>query len=222
LAASEAATHEAVARRIQYAQEALAAGRPLADVVRALDDERKAVIEKQVGHLFGATSGRTITMRFTQIRPQARRTDSFTRKHLGFDAYFDVEVTVNSKLHRIENLFGKALPQAAQGGLNRLKRRLMAWMGQSMVKQPGWKWMIPHMLDLPLTIACVAGQELTYASNCLLNIVVPVAVAVAMGKHNPDEATTLAEQAAYITATIPGAKSRASQIGAKIASATLE
>jgi hypothetical protein len=229
LAAVEAATREAVARRVRQSQEALMTGKDLAQVVRALDDERKKTVEDQAGRSFSAMMGQALTIRFTQVRPQARRTDSFTQRYLGFDAYFDVEVTVNGQVRRIENLLGEALPRAAQGGLDRLKRRLMASIGQAMARwgrlpnvSPHQAWTIPHKLDIPLSVASVAGQELTYASNCLLNIVVPAAVAVALGKYTPEEAARVAEEAAYITATIPGAMSRARQIGEKVAQAHTE
>ncbi len=223
LAACEGPVREAVARRIELSQEAFARGEGLADVVRALDDERKAGVEEQVARLFSTMTGQDIKMRFTSVRPQARRTDPFTRKYLGFDACFDAEVTVDGKVHSISNVYAEAIPRAARGGLNLLKRRMMATMGQFMARRgkmsnimPGQEWLIPHMLDIPLTIACVAGQEFTYASNCLLNIVVPAAVAVAEGKHDPEEAAMIAEKAAYITATIPGAVTRARKIGEKL------
>jgi hypothetical protein len=105
----------------------------------------------------------------------------------------------------------------------------MASIGQAMARwgrlpnvSPHQAWTIPHKLDIPLSVASVAGQELTYASNCLLNIVVPAAVAVALGKYTPEEAARVAEEAAYITATIPGAMSRARQIGEKVAQAHTE
>jgi hypothetical protein len=104
-----------------------------------------------------------------------------------------------------------------------MKLRMMSWMGKAMAKRgmipnlkQGQEWTIPLMLNLPLSLATVAGQELTYASNCLLNIVVPAAVAVAAGQHSPEEAARIAEEASHITATIPGARARARRIGDKI------
>jgi hypothetical protein len=208
LVASEAATRDAVARRVQRSQEALAAGKELAEVVRALDDERKAVVEEQAGHICSSMLGQPITVRYTQVRPQARRTDPFTRKYLGFDAYFDAEVTVGGKVWHIENVFAEALPRVALGQAT--------YEGKMPEMQPGQEWMIPHLQNIPLTVACFAGQNLTYSSNCLLNIVVPASVAVAMGKHTPEEAARIAQEAAYITSSIPGAMPRARHVGRKL------
>jgi hypothetical protein len=76
------------------------------------------------------------------------------------------------------------------------------------------------MMNIPLSVATIAAQELTYASNCLLNIVVPAAVAVATGRHSPEEAAEIAEKASHITATIPGARPRARQVGERIQAAS--
>jgi hypothetical protein len=92
----------------------------------------------------------------------------------------------------------------------------MAKRGRLPNVKPGQEWMLPQMLDIPLSVACLAGQELTYASINILNIVVPAAVAAAMKRHEPDEAAKIAERAAYITATIPGGVMRARQIGEKV------
>jgi hypothetical protein len=163
-----------------------------------------------------------ITLEFTEVRPQARRTDPLTKKYLGFDAYYDADVTVNGKLHRVRDVYGTALPRAARGGLFRVKQRLKGWMAVQMAKRgliknikPGQEWILPLMLDIPLSVACIAGQELTYASINILNVVVPSAVASAMKRHEPGEAAKIAERAAYITATIPGAEARARQLGEK-------
>ncbi len=120
-------------------------------------------------------------------------------------------------------MYGTALPRAARGGLFRLKQRLKGWMAFQMAKRgrlpnvkAGREWLLPLMLDIPLSVACIAGQELTYASINILNIVVPAAVAVAVKKHGPREAAEIAERAAYITATIPGGLARARRIGEKV------
>ena len=226
LAASEEPTREAVNRRIQRTQDALAADKPLAEVVREFDEERKAGVEDRAGKFFSEMFGKTIQMRFTQVRPGARRTDSFTNRYLGFDPYFDVDVTIEGQTQHLQDLWCKVLPRAVTGRINRVKLRMMGWMGKAMAKrglvpkvQQGQEWLIPHMMNIPLSVATIAAQELTYASNCLLNIVVPAAVAVATGKHSPEEAAEIAEKASHITATIPGARSRARKVGERIEAA---
>ncbi|MBU2548381.1 MAG: hypothetical protein KKB20_08235 [Proteobacteria bacterium] len=223
LAASEAAAIQAVAGRIKRSGERLEAGEDLAQVVKGFDDERKSIVEKNATAFFKHITGKDITIEFTAVRPQARRTDPFTRKYLGFDAYFDADVVVDGKLHRIEDVYGTALPRAARGGIFRLKQRIKGWMAIQMAKRgrlpnvmAGQEWLLPQMLDIPLSVACLAGQELTYASINILNIVVPAAVAVDMKLYKPDEAARIAERAAYITATIPGGLMRARRLGEKI------
>jgi hypothetical protein len=222
-AASEKGAIEAVTRRVKRSREGLEGGEDLAHIVKKLDDERKSIVEKNATVFFKHITGMDITLEFTAIRPQARRTDPFTKKYLGFDAYYDTDVTVNGKLTRIRDVYGTALPRAARGGLFRVKQRLKGWMAVQMAKKgllpnvkPGQEWILPLMLDIPLSVACIAGQELTYASINILNIVVPAAVASAMKRHEPGEAAKIAERAAYITATIPGAEVRARQIGEKV------
>jgi hypothetical protein len=222
LAASETGAVEAVARRVKRSKEGLEAGEDLAHIVKSLDDERKSIVEKNATTFFKHVTGMDITIEFTAVRPQARRTDPLTRKYLGFDAYYDADVTVGGKLTRIRDVYGTALPRAARGGFFRWKQRLKGWMAVQMAKRgrlpnvkPGQEWMLPQMLDIPLSVACLAGQELTYASINILNIVVPAAVAVAMTRHEPGEAAKIAERAAYITATIPGGAIRARRIGEK-------
>jgi hypothetical protein len=63
-------------------------------------------------------------------------------------------------------------------------------------------------------------SELYLASNTIINVTVPAAVAAAMGTMAPQEAARVAEGAGFITVGIPGARERAEQVArlaAKIA-----
>ena len=45
-----------------------------------------------------------------------------------------------------------------------------------------------------------------------MNVVIPAAVAAAMGKHTWEDAGKLAEKGAYITRAIPGSKDKAREV----------
>jgi len=227
--ASEPAARQAIETRINRSSEILKNGGDVAKAVGVFEDDRKKTIEDRTGMVFSDMTGQEIKVSFAEIRPQARRGDPFTEKYLGFDGYFDIEVSVNGHSHYIDNVFGKALPRAAKGKINQFRRRIRSAIAKKLAasgRMPGIRqgqiWMIPHMMDIPLSAACLAGGEITYASNSLLNMVVPAAVSVEMGMHSPDEAAGLAEGAAYITNTIPGGKIRASLLGEKVLSASVK
>ena len=60
-------------------------------------------------------------------------------------------------------------------------------------------------------------DELSLNACCNLNIVIPAAVAAAMGKYEAKEAAGIAEQAAFLSRSIPGGKMAATNVG-KLAS----
>ena len=63
-------------------------------------------------------------------------------------------------------------------------------------------------LGLPVMCASVGAQELMYVGACIINVVIPAAVASAMGKYSWKEAGKLAERGANLTRAIPGSKKR--------------
>ena len=63
---------------------------------------------------------------------------------------------------------------------------------------------------LPLAVMPVI--ELMMSAHTIVNITAPCAVACAMKITDPESAASEAEKAAYITAAIPGARSRARKV----------
>ena len=74
----------------------------------------------------------------------------------------------------------------------------------SLGKCPELAWAVP--------LAAPAVSDLALSGCCILNVVIPVAVAVIMEYSPADEAAGEAEKAAYITAGIPGGKAAAMKV----------
>ena len=55
-------------------------------------------------------------------------------------------------------------------------------------------------------------RELSTAGNNILNITVPAAVATMLGNASPADAARTAEDAAFLTAGIPGARQKAEEV----------
>jgi hypothetical protein len=181
--ASEPGRTHALYRRAARAYDALKAGRSLAEVVRELDAERQAMVEKRVGERFGLQLGKEVDVRITKLASGARRDSKLARRWLAFDANVDAEITVNGVTTRLEGLVHKVIPAVAKG-----ERKDLVQV---------------------TSIAATAVNELLVAGNVIVNVTVPAAMAVVLGKHSPTQAAEIAEAAAYVSAGIPGAKARA-------------
>jgi len=134
--------------------------------------------------------GKDIKLEFPVLRAQSRRSDSFTAKHFGFDAYIDCKLVVDGTEIMLEDLSGKVVPDVV---LNKKA----------------------EMKD-PVALASAAVQELMYVGHTIINITVPAAVAVAMGKMGPKEAAKEAAEGAWLSNSIPGPKAVARDV-AKLA-----
>ncbi|MFB0563867.1 MAG: hypothetical protein ACETWM_21930 [Candidatus Lokiarchaeia archaeon] len=183
--ATQGATLKAVYRRAEKAYQEINAGKSVMEVAKVFDEEKKLKAEKRASELFTGMFGTKVEVKLTEIRPQARRTEEFTKNYWGFDAYIDAEVTIGESTTKLEGLLDKVVPDAV---LNKKAE-----------------------LNTPIMIATVTMQELMYSGNSILNIVVPAAMAACMGMDEK-EAARQAKQGAYINNTVPGASKRAREV----------
>ena len=187
--ASEDVRDKAIYRRAAKAYEMIKDGKDVEEVARTLDDERKAYVEKRGSAILSAFTGKKIELKFTELKPQARRTDGFTKKFWGFDSYISYDVTIDGKTYHIENLSAKAVVEFAIEGKNR--------------DDPDY--------SIALFAGAVLAQELQYIGHTIINITVPAAVAAILGMDE-NEAAKKAENGAYLTRAIPGGKNNAKEV----------
>ena len=191
--ASESVRDRAIYRHAVQVYEMMKAGKPLEEAARALDEERKAYVEKRGSMILSAFTGKKIEFKFTEIAPHARRTDKFTAKYWGFDAKCSYDITIDGKKLHIENLTAKVVPDYALKGVGRDN---------------------PDMATA-IFAGAVLIQEMQYIGHTILNITVPAAVGAQLGM-DPGEAAKQAAKGAYLTNAIPGGKETAERV-AKIA-----
>ncbi len=187
--ASEDVRDKAIYRRAAKAYEMIKDGKDVEEVARTLDDERKAYVEKRGSAILSAFTGKKIELKFTELKPQARRTDGFTKKFWGFDSYISYDVTIDGKTYHIENLSAKAVVEFAIEGKNR--------------DDPDY--------SIALFAGAVLAQELQYIGHTIINITIPAAVAAILGMDE-NEAAKKAENGAYLTRAIPGGKNNAKEV----------
>lgn len=184
IASTEPYRVKAISWRANYAYDQLAAGVELADVVKNLDTIKLNTVEQKAGEYFTKLWGEKVTIKVNDIHPGARRTKSkMATKYLAFDAYFNVTVTRGEKSVNLEGLSDKVIPAVAKGEMKG-----------------------DQDIEWALQVASPVCADQTLSGNHLFNITIPSAIAVLMGKYDPEEAATIATGAAYITSSIPGCK----------------
>lgn len=185
--ATEPARAKAIYDKAEFAFEQLSAGKSVADVVKALDDERLATVEENAGALFTSMAGQKVTVKVDEIRSAARRTVKLVKKYWSFDAYTDVTVTMGEQKAVMKGFIHDVIPKVCQGQCQDVA------------------WAVPF--------AAAVMDDLSLSGCNILNVVIPAAVACAMKLDTPVAVAGEAESAAYITVGIPGAKVHATGVG---------
>lgn len=184
--ATESTRVMAIYRRAVETYEGLKAGRTLQEIIAELELRRQRKVEANASAAFSGMFGQQIQIRFTKLAGGARRTHPFAQKFWGFDADVDAEVSINGSTFTLEGLSHKVVPDAV---LNKKSE-----------------------LSFPITLAAAAVQELMYVGHSVINMVVPAAVAAAMGIMGWKEAGSKAEEYAVSTRAIPGGKEKAREV----------
>ncbi len=122
--------------------------------------------------------GKSVEVRLTHIGPGARRSSKLAREWFAFDAHIDAEVTVDGVTTRLERYSDEIIPDVALG------------------KRPDIAWAVPLVVP--------QASEVMLASNVLINVTVPAAVAAALGLHSAEDAARIAQQAGFVSSGIPG------------------
>ncbi len=184
---TEPARVKAILEKADFAYDNLSRGKSIAEVVKALDDERLKTLEERTGERFTKQLGEPVTIKIENVGSGARRTSKLAKKYAAFDLYCDVTVTRGDRVAEMKGFVHDVIPRACQGELKDLL------------------WAIP--------IAAIPVDDIALAGCNILNLVVPVAAACAMGLGDPKEIAGEAEKAAYISAAIPGGKAHAAAVG---------
>jgi hypothetical protein len=178
----------AIYQRARKAYDQLNEGKTLDEITNGLDLERKAMVEKNASMVLSGFTGQEISVKFSKLAGGARRSHPFAAMFWGFDCDIDADITINGETISLQGVAHKVAPDAT---LNKKAD-----------------------LAVPVMCASVAAQELMYVGACIINIIVPAAVAAAMGKHDPKEAGKLAEKGADLTRAIPGSNEKAQEVAA--------
>lgn len=176
--ATEPLLTRAIYKRACYAYEGYKSGKTITEITKELENKRIEDLGKGVARLYSKVLNRNIEyVRYYNVRPGAgRRTHKFAQKYFAFDGYVDVEVKVDGKIYKFENILAKTIPDAL---LNNDK----------------------ETLDIIQTFAAGA-VDLLNAGAVAMDVVVPACLGAAIGL-TPEEAVKQASDGATISMSIP-------------------
>jgi len=193
--ASQPVMTRALSRRIKTAYDMMKDGKGPGDISKKLDEDRLAYVEARGSavltgflQMLGVIKGE-VKIKFTELRPQARRCDDFTKKFWGFDSFISYDLEIEGKKYTIENLSAKATIDFVLNGEHE--------------DDPMYVWV--------LFCGNVVAQELQYIGFSIMNITIPAAMGGAFGM-DAKKAAKEAEKGAYLSCAIPGARSNAEKV----------
>lgn len=189
--ATEAAKIRAVTRRATKAYNMFSKGATIEEVVTAFEIQRKHIVEQRGSEFVSEYFNREIEVEILRAKPLGR----IAKKGRGIGRYWaldpdvDVKVIIDGKEFELEKLCELCIPKVA----------LQDYTDSD--------------YKTAVEAASVVVQELSYSGVSLLNVTVPVSVAVVLGNTDIHSLATKASEAAYLTGGIPGAKQKARWVG---------
>jgi len=168
--------------------EELEAGRSLAEIIRGFDLERKQAVEKGSSALLSKLMGKEVAVEITKVGSLGRKKEKWGRFWV-LDMEVDVKVTIDGQSTLIQGVGHEAVPKATIKGDSKLAALLLP--------------------------ACLPVLEISLAGHTVINATVPAAVAAVMGKVRASDAGRIAEEAAFISAGVPGVKSRSEEVASR-------
>jgi hypothetical protein len=185
--ATDGALAKGVYERAKFTYENLKDGKELDEIVRMIDDEKLENLEKATSGLFSNMMGKDIKIKVTKYQGCARRRpNEFLQKYCGFDTDADLEITVDGEKIIFKGLSHKVIPDAV---LNKKTEILEA-----------------------IPLASVPIAELQLSGHSIINLIVPAAVAAAMGISTPEDIARKVAAGAYISSAIPGGIQRSKEV----------
>ncbi|MBE6511981.1 MAG: hypothetical protein E7Z75_02350 [Methanobrevibacter olleyae] len=187
--ATEGALTGETLRIAEFTYNKLNEGMTLKEITKALDDGKLNNVQTAASGLFSGMMGKDIQINITNYSGRSRRKENpFLDNYPGFDTRADVEVTIDGEKIVFEELANKILPDA----------------------------MLNKKMDIleAVPLAAVPITELQLCGHTIINVIVPAAVAGAMGYAEGDLKTIAKEavRGAYVTSSIPGGMERAMDV----------
>jgi len=178
LRATEPGLTNAISKRAIYAHKQLKKGKTLTELLQDVQKKHITAIADAVAPAMSKRLNKKIAyIKFKQVRPgSGRRPHKFAQRHFAFDAYADVEVKIDGKIYKLENVLAKAAPEA----------------------------LLKEDTETLNAISAVAPAiiELLCAGACSLDVVVCACMAAAAGM-DPQEAAEKAAEAADVIMALP-------------------